>query len=423
MILPKVQFADGDARKLAEKLKTLYEAIRRANGESNYVLAPADPERLVQLTEAALLAQINTDIDITGKGNLLYYAGEETIEHLGYLYGARGERLQPTAAVATIRYTLSTARNVSTTIPAGYRVTPDNKLFFATEEQLIIPAYEISGDVRAKCLTEGVIGNDFEIGTIVNIVDRSPFVASAQNITVSGGGSDLEPIEEYRARIQLLPESFSVAGPDGAYQFWAMTANAEIVDVAVYMPPLDLVFFTQFLTEIYRSVGIMTEVTPQAAENWRDRFYDIYRDTGTGPGNVNIVPLMRGGEVPSDEVIQEVSDVLNDKIRRPLTDWVHILKPAVSDYTIDFDYWIRRDDAVYSGEIQSAVDIAVKTYIEWQSAKLGRDIVPDELIRLLKEAGVKRTNIRQPVYKVLEHNEVAALIGDPIINYGGLEVE
>ena len=121
--LPDVTFAESDARELAAQLKVFYEEVRRAAGEPGYTLAGGDPVRLIQLTEAALLAQVNADIDITGKGNLLYYADEETIEHLGYLYGERGKRLQSSAAVTTIRYTLSAQRSQRTVIPAGYRTT------------------------------------------------------------------------------------------------------------------------------------------------------------------------------------------------------------------------------------------------------------------------------------------------------------
>jgi phage-related baseplate assembly protein len=247
MSFSDLQFSETDARKIQDRLQRVYEEVRRAAGEPGYRLAAAAPERLVQLTEAAVLTQIATDIDKTGKGNLLYFADEETIEHIGLLYGDRGKRLTASYALTTIRYTLSTPRSVRTIIPKGYRTTPDNKVFFATKNAIEIQAGELYGDVEAECTTAGMAGMGFEPGDIKNMVDVLPFVAVAENITPTSGGTDIEGIEAYRARLQILPESFSVAGPDGAYEFWARSANPGIVDAKVWMPELDLTSFGEFL--------------------------------------------------------------------------------------------------------------------------------------------------------------------------------
>jgi phage-related baseplate assembly protein len=431
--LPDVVFAEGDARIIANKLKTLYEAVRRAGGEPAYRLAPADPERLVQLTEAALLAQVNADIDATGKGNLLYYAGEETIEHLGYLYGRRGTRLAASAAVTTIRYTLAVPREAATVIPAGYRVTPDNKIFFATVAPLEIPPGVLTGDAEARSLETGAAGNGFLPGEIKNMVDLPPFVSSAVNVTTSAGGADKESVEAYRARIRILPESFSVAGPTGAYEFWAYTANPGIADVKAWMPDLDFTAWKIFLSEIL-AAHIPQPVPPdpdadsqmpvnlsdEEAAAWRKRFNEIVFETGTGPGNVNVAVLMQNGKAPEGEVLGQVYDVLNDIRVRPLTDWVHVITPSAAEYNIDFKYWILKTDAVYSLAIAEAVDGAVKDYIKWQSSELGTDINPSKLHEFIMNAGVKRLEITEPVFTPLKEWEVAKLI-DLNVVYEGLE--
>lgn len=373
--LPNIVFAEGDARIIFEKLQAFYGAVRRAELEPSYKDGDDLSIYPIQLTEAAALAQINTDIDTTAKGNLLAFAGNETIEALGSLYGARGERLQPSTAKTTIRYTLSVSRSSVTTIPIGFRTTPDNKIFFATIKTLEIPAGELSGDVQAECLTPGSTGNGFEVGEIRFIVDRSPFIASAVNITPSAGGAEVEELEQYRSRIQLLPESFSVAGPDGAYEFWAKTANADIIDVAVWSP---------------------------------------------APVEVNIVPLMRGGAIPTEDILSAVYEVLSDKKRRPLTDKLHILEPEQIEYSIDIQYWIGRDNSVNVTTIQEAVHKAVLEYEAWQSSKLGRDINPSVLQRLIMDAGAKRVVISSPTFSPLEQFQVGKLNGCTL-TYGGLE--
>ena len=405
------QFTQDDARVLADKLKELYEAIRRANGEPEYRMAPASPERLIQLAQAAILAQINHDIDYTGKGNLLYFADENSAEHIGYLYGERGNRLSGSYALTTLRYTLSVARSTTTHIPKGYRVTPDNNIFFATIRSLEIPPGELFGEVEAQCLTPGTVGNGFAIGEIKNMVDLISFIVSVKNITVSTGGTEKENLETYKARLRLLPESFSVAGPDGAYEFWARTANPEIIDAKVWMPELEMQSFAAFLAPW----GI-TDI-----QGFYNTLNEYYRESGTGPGNVNVTVLMKDGELPSNEVLLQVAESLNKKTRRPLTDFVHVIKPTPIEFNVEVRYWIETEKATEVTLLIDAVKKAVDQYIEWQKSQLGLDILHDFLHKLIMNCGVKRLEIIEPEFKILKSNEVAQFGGNKIATYEGLE--
>ena len=71
--------------------------------------------------------------------------------------------------------------------------------------------------------------------------------------------------------------------------------------------------------------------------------------------------------------------------------------------------------------IKAKVQTAVNEYIEWQKSKLGRDIIPDELIKRLKLAGVKRTVITSPTYKKLEPHQFAKCDASVVVNYLGVE--
>ncbi|WP_054209313.1 baseplate assembly protein [Bosea vaviloviae] len=44
----------------------------------------------------------------------------------------------------------------------------------------------------------------------------------------------LEDDETYRHRLAIAPESWSTAGPVGAYLFWALSASGDVLDVAAY---------------------------------------------------------------------------------------------------------------------------------------------------------------------------------------------
>jgi len=410
MAFGDLQFAQDDARILADKLKEMYEAIRRANGEPGYRLALAAPERLLQLAQAAILGQVNHDIDKTGKGNLLYFADDETAEHIGYLYGERGKRLPASYAMTTMRYSLSVRRTVRTVIPKGNQVTPDNKIFFETMKAIEIPPGGLYADVEARCLTAGVDGNNLEAGEIKNMVNLVPFVTSAVNITPSSGGAEKESLEVYKERLRMLPESFSVAGPDGAYEFLARTANPGIVDAKVWMPDLDMGSFAAFLAPwgITNAIGFY-----EALNNY-------YRTSGTGPGNVDITVLMQNGELPSQEVLVQVHETLSGKTRRPLTDYVHVILPEPVEFNISVRYWIEMEKATEAASIIDAVNTAVSNYIEWQKSRLGLDINPDRLHKVIMDCGVKRVEITEPAFTVLKPHEVAQFSVAEII-YEGLE--
>jgi phage-related baseplate assembly protein len=404
MSFSDLQFSETDARKIQDRLQRVYEEVRRAAGEPGYRLAPADPERLVQLAEAAALTQIATDIDKTGKGNLLFFADEETIEQIGLLYGDRGKRLPASYALTTMRYTLSIPRAVRTIISKGFRTTPDNKIFFATKKAIEIPAGELYGDVEAECMTAGMAGMGFEPGDISNMVDITPFVASVTNITPTSGGADIEDIESYRARLQMLPESFSVAGPDGAYEFWARTANPGITDTKVWMPDLDIGNFAAFLS----AWGITN------AQGFYDELFAYFRESGTGPGNVNVAVLMKDGELPSEEIKNQVLETLSDKRVRPLTDFVHVKDPNPVEYNIAGEYWIRTDDATKAQSIIDSVNLAVERFISWQRNILGRDINPSVLHQLIMECGVKWVVINKPALTKLAPWQVGVLSSVPV---------
>jgi phage-related baseplate assembly protein len=411
MSFEDLKFAEDDARVLADKLKGVYEAIRRTNGEPGYRQGSADPERLLQLTEAVILAQVNQNIDYAGKGSLLFFADDNTVEHIGYLYGDRGKRLDASYSLTTIRYTLSVARTVRTVIPRGSRVTADNKIFFETMAALEIPAGELTGEIEAKCLTAGITGDGFDIGTIKNMVDRVPFVSAVENITVSNGGEETESLDTYKERLRILPESFSVAGPDGAYEFWARTANAGIIDARVWMPELDLQSFAGFLA----SWGITDTV------GFYNALFSYFRTSGTGPGNVDVTVLMKDGELPSNEVLQQVGDTLTAKSRRPLTDFVHVKQPVPIEFNVDIRFWIGTEKATEAASIIEAVNRSVDQYIAWQKSLLGFDILPDMLHKLVMNCGVKRVEIIEPEFTVLQPKEVAQFGGNKSVVYENLE--
>lgn len=365
--LPNLTFAESDPVVIDSNITTTVEALLGRK------LSRADPLRLFLRGIEALMIQQRLLIDETAKQGLLAYATGNNLDHIGVLVGT--DRLTATPATTKVMLNLAEQRNVSTIIPAGIRITAGDGVMFKTVVDVAIPAGFKSIEVTAICTENGASGNDYNIGEINQIVDPIRFLESAVNTTISAGGADTESDDEYRKRISEAPEQFSTAGPDGAYKYHAKQASSLICDVSVDSP---------------------------------------------APGEVVIRPLLKGGELPTTEIIEKVSAILNNRKIRPLTDKVEVESPVKIEYDIELSYWIDREDTTEAIAIQSAAESAVNEYIAWQRAQLGRDINPTELYYRLRMAGVKRAEIIEPMYTVVKNEEVA-IAKEIYIRFEGLE--
>ena len=212
--LPEIVFVDADKNKVEEAVLGEYESI------TGRTLARGDPVRLFLLTIANIIMM--NAINETGKQNLLRYAKEDNLDHLGAFMGV--DRMPAAASRTTMKLTLSVVRGVSTVIPEGTRFTAGDNIFFALTADVLIPAGETEGEGEARCQTAGPVGNGYAAGALATLVDPVPYVAVVENTTVSEGGADVQDDDSYREDIHIAPESFSVAGPAGAYEYFAKRA-------------------------------------------------------------------------------------------------------------------------------------------------------------------------------------------------------
>lgn len=365
--LPEINFATANVEELITGCQKTIES------ELGRKLERADPIMLLLKSLLAIIVQQRLLIDEVAKMNLLAYSKGDYLEHLGELVGV--ERMPATAATTTMEIKLSAARATTTIITKGTRITADNKIFFALDEDVVIPAGEVTATCAATCSEVGEVGNNFAVDEINKIVDPQPFLLSITNTTTSAGGSDVESDDDLRERIRQAPESFSVAGSEGAYIFHAKSVSPLIKDVAIDSPE---------------------------------------------PGKVDVYVLLEGGELPGEEIINAVTEHLNAKTIRPLTDLVTVKAPTVEEYELDLTYYISRADAVFVSTIAAAAESAVEEYVKWQENKLGRDLNPSELIYRLKEAGMKRVEVRSPSFKATDAYTVAKVSTRRVV-FGGLE--
>jgi phage-related baseplate assembly protein len=373
--IPNIDFVEKDIETLlAEMLADYQNAYMEATGESK-MLAPGDPIRIWIYSQALKLYTAYQVIDYSAKQNLLKYATGDYLENLGARIGVT--RLPAQKAVSTVTFTLSAPQGAAIPIPVGTRVSPGNNVFFETQEYAEVPIGQTTVDVDIECTEPGVTGNDFTAGQINTLVDPIPYVESVSNKTFSEGGTDIESDDSLRERIFLRPDAFSVAGPSGAYKYFAKAKNQSIIDVAVVMPT---------------------------------------------PGTVDIRLLKTGGEPADAALCEEIDEYLSASDRRPLTDNVTVQAPDVVNYNITMDYYISTADKLAAVSIQAAVEKAIDDYILWQKSKIGRDINPDELITRVKAAGAKRAVLTAPSFTSLTAVQLA-VCDVKAVTYKGLEDE
>lgn len=152
-----------------------------------------------------------------------------------------------------------------------------------------------------------------------------------------------------RARTQLALEGFSTAGPAGAYEFWAFSADAHVLDVSVQSPV---------------------------------------------PGQVLVTVLSSEGDgTPATELLAAVNSTLTAEDVRPLCDQVVVQGATVVPYVVTAAL------TTYPGPdasvIRQAAETAARAYVDAHH-RLGHDITLSGLYAALHQPGVQRVALTAP---------------------------
>lgn len=257
-------------------------------------------------------------------------------------------------------------------------VTVDGYINFVTTGYLTFPAGETYAEVEAVCTTLGEDGNGFTPGQVSRLVtEEFLYFKEVANTTETAGGSGEESDTAYYNRMRESEESYTTAGPRGSYIYHAKAVSSQISDVS--------------------------------AESPQD-------------GVADIRIMLYGGELPSEELIKEVQAYLSADDIRPMTDKVTVAAPTTVDFDIELTYYIPKDKEASTKEIKRAVDLAVESYELWQTSKMGRDINPSYFYAILMDSGIKRADIKKPVFTEIPKGSVAVL-KKCTVTFGGVEDE
>ena len=370
------QFIPTDADAIISLLIAMYEKF------TGTTVRPASPEMLFCRWCSNVIIQERVLNNYTGNQNIPSRAEGENLDALAELTYLH-KRPDSKAATCKMRFSISEAQDTAILIPAGTRITDTNgTLTWETIEDIYVPIGETSVETQVRCQTVGVTGNGYAAGQINALVDVYDYYSECKNVTVSEGGADRATDDEYYELMRASMDAYSCAGARGGYIYWAKQVSTEITDVVANSP---------------------------------------------APGEIKIYILMEGGALAGEEMKSKVLAACSEDTKRPLTDYVSVEDAEVVPYDISFTYYIKNGSAKSAAEIVAAVNAAVEQYKAWQCAKLGRDINPDELRERLYHTGIKRIELREPVFEKLRNDNRSVpqvgQIGEITVINGGYEDE
>lgn len=356
MAIAEPDFIDRDPAQITSEMIAQYED---ASGKKLY---PAQAERLLIDLFAYRENLVRIAIQEAAKQNLVAYSCAPMLDYLGELVGVHRLPAQP--AKTTLQFSFARDYGRSVWISKGTRISASDSMMFATDEDIQLRSYGTEAAVTATCVTTGESGNGWQPAQISALVDSvGNFDINVTNLTVSAGGCGEESDDALRDRIQLAPESFSNAGSYGAYRFHTLSVSPSIIDVAVLGP-----------------------------------------DEGLAEGCVEIYPLTLNG-LPGTELLALIEQEVSKEKKRPLTDKVSAKKsPRVA-------YQIRARLTLFTTADQettlAAAHEAINAWTQQRQTRLGQDIVPNQIIKVLQVDGVYDVAIDMPDKRVLMAHEWA----------------
>ncbi len=348
-------FVDANPQTMVETLTAKYEDITKRT------VHPASPEKLFIQWVAAAMVLLAEQINFAGNQNIPSKAVGEGLDNIAQIFFA-STRPQAKPATVTLQFTISEAQTTAVLVPAGTRVTTtDRKIVFQTDADVYVAAGDTTVTVTATCETAGTEGNGYEVGQLNTCVDIFPYFTSVTNLTMTDGGSNTATDDEFYELMVTGQDAYTSAGARGAYEYYAKRVSTEIQDIVVNSP-------TACVVHIY---AVMDDGTPA-----------------------------------SSEMKAAILAACNEEDIRPLTDQVSVEDVELATYNIDMTYYLSRSSTESAATIQANVEAAVNAYIEWEHARIGRDINPSKLTQLVVEAGAKRVVINSPAYTVLRDGTV-----------------
>jgi phage-related baseplate assembly protein len=159
----------------------------------------------------------------------------------------------------------------------------------------------------------------------------------------------MESDADFRRRMVLAPEGYSVAGPEGAYVFHALSADGDVLDASATSP---------------------------------------------SPGAVLVSVLARAGDgTASPALLDAVATYVSDETRRPLTDFVTVRSAEIVRYAVDAT--ITTFSGPDAGVVLANARAGLDAYVA-ESHRMGRDVTRSGLFSAIHVEGVQNVDLASP---------------------------
>ena len=369
------------------------EILKNIENDLGETLHDGDERKIFLKSLMPIIVALKNNINDTANQNFLESARDEKLDAIAENYHET-KRLKPTYSFCKGKAILSAVQKEDILIPSGSKVTSDGILIFKVDKDSVIKAGEFETDIILKAASTGSKYNGIQSEKINHMVDPIAYVEKIYNTEISKSGSDLEDDKTYRERARLEMESKSVAGPEGAYEYYAYSADNSITGVKVM---------------------------------------------SASPGVVKILVVVDNGEIPAQEILDKVFNECSSRDRRPLTDKVEVGVPETFEYDIELTYYLDKNFPINEGKWRKAIEGekfdyatgAIREFINWQKEEIGRNIDCEELrYQILNAAsyevddrklsGVRKLIITSPGYDNAISEDKLAKVRNINITYGGL---
>ena len=182
----------------------------------------------------------------------------------------------------------------------------------------------------------------------------------------------MESDDDFRLRVASAFEGLSVAGPTGAYEFHAKSADGRVSDATAISP---------------------------------------------SPACVTVTVLSREGDgVAAADLLAVVDAALNDENVRPVADRLTVQSAEIVNYSVDAVLYI------YPGPeaepVRAAAEAKLQAFVSAQR-RLGRDIRQSALYAALHVEGVQRVQLNAPAQDVVLDKTQAGYCTGYTITVGG----
>lgn len=350
----------ADVKVVDDEVKTiLAELIENYEVRTGKTLQPAHIERFIIQVYAYREQLVRKAINHAFAQTFPQFATGLALDLCGEQMGCY--RLTEQYAETTLRFRVSEENHEEIVIPQGTVVRATDTLSFATETEVVISKFASFVDVVAKANIAGEVGNGWEAGRVKTLESSLDYAGTitVSNIDETDGGVGEESDADYRKRILLAPEAFTVCGTFDAYNYHARSVSQFINDVAVQRPKA---------------------------------------------GSVEVTLLTKRG-IPQQPLLDKVCDYLSADKRRPLNDTVIVSPAKKVSYNI-----VAKLELYTSANATDTKARALKAMQEYLSANpytLGVDIVPLTLASTLKVSGVYNVEIVEPALTEVFENEWA----------------